>query len=92
MNIVDALFGRPLATEEEKAERVGPLKGIPIFGRPGCAEFRCLWSRSRSALCTVGKLTERHGSRPPVGGAVRAGAARGADVTVSNSCGCGAIS
>lgn len=32
MNIIDALFGRPLATEEEKAERIGPLKGIPIFG------------------------------------------------------------
>jgi amino acid transporter len=32
LNIVDLLFGRPLATEEEKAERIGPLKGIPIFG------------------------------------------------------------
>ena len=32
MNIVDALFGRPLATEEEKAERIGWFKGIPIFG------------------------------------------------------------
>ena len=32
MKIVDLLFGRPLATEEEKAERIGPLKGIPIFG------------------------------------------------------------
>ncbi len=32
MNIADALFGRPLATEEEKAERIGPLKGLPIFG------------------------------------------------------------
>ncbi len=32
MKIADALFGRPLATEEEKAERIGPLKGIPIFG------------------------------------------------------------
>jgi amino acid transporter len=32
VNIVDALFGRPLATEEEKAERIGPVKGIPIFG------------------------------------------------------------
>ena len=31
-NIFDVLFGRPLATEEEKAERIGPLKGIPIFG------------------------------------------------------------
>lgn len=32
MNIIDRLFGRPLATEEEKAERIGPFKGIPIFG------------------------------------------------------------
>jgi hypothetical protein len=26
LKIVDILFGRPLATEEEKAERIGPLK------------------------------------------------------------------
>ncbi len=32
MNVADLLFGRPLATEEEKAARIGPLKGIPIFG------------------------------------------------------------
>jgi amino acid transporter len=32
VNIVDTLFGRPLATEEEKAERIGWFKGIPIFG------------------------------------------------------------
>ena len=32
MNITDLLFGRPMATEEEKAERIGPVKGIPIFG------------------------------------------------------------
>jgi len=32
VNIIDTLFGRPLATEEEKAERIGPIKGIPIFG------------------------------------------------------------
>src|SRR5215469_11774561 len=32
MNLIEILFGRPLATEEEKAERIGPLKGIPIFG------------------------------------------------------------
>ncbi len=32
MNIFNLLFGRPLATEEEKAERIGPAKGIPIFG------------------------------------------------------------
>jgi amino acid transporter len=32
VNLVDVLFGRPLANGEEKAERIGPLKGIPIFG------------------------------------------------------------
>ena len=32
MKFADLLFGRPLATEEEKAERIGPAKGIPIFG------------------------------------------------------------
>jgi amino acid transporter len=32
MSLVDLLLGRPLATEEEKAERVGPGQGIPIFG------------------------------------------------------------
>lgn len=32
MNVFNILFGRPLATEEEKAERIGPFKGIPIFG------------------------------------------------------------
>ncbi len=32
MNVTDLVFGRPLATEEEKAERIGPAKGIPVFG------------------------------------------------------------
>ena len=32
MSLVGVLLGRPLATEEEKAERIGPAKGIPIFG------------------------------------------------------------
>src|ERR1700674_5710499 len=32
MDIVELLIGRPLATEEEKAERIGPAKGVPIFG------------------------------------------------------------
>src|SRR5207244_8917755 len=32
MNILDLLVGKPLATSEERAEEVGPLQGIPIFG------------------------------------------------------------
>lgn len=32
MAFLDVLFGRPLATSEERAEHIGPLAGIPIFG------------------------------------------------------------
>src|SRR5579864_8173820 len=32
MGLVDLCLGRPLATEDEKAERIGAAKGIPIFG------------------------------------------------------------
>jgi amino acid transporter len=31
-NLLNLLFGRPLATSEERAEHIGPLAGIPIFG------------------------------------------------------------
>src|SRR5215469_8924473 len=30
--IADLLFGRPLATSEERAEHIGPVGGVPIFG------------------------------------------------------------
>ena len=30
--VMDLLFGRPLATSEERAEHIGPIAGIPIFG------------------------------------------------------------
>jgi amino acid transporter len=32
MNVVDMLVGKPLATSEERAEHVGPIAGIPVFG------------------------------------------------------------
>jgi amino acid transporter len=32
MDIVDLLLGKPLATEDEGAQRIGVVKGIPIFG------------------------------------------------------------
>jgi len=30
--ILNLLFGRPLATSEERAEQIGPVAGIPVFG------------------------------------------------------------
>jgi amino acid transporter len=32
MGILDIFFGRPLADSEERAECIGPLPGVPIFG------------------------------------------------------------
>lgn len=32
MRTLDLLFGRPLATSDERAEQIGPAAGIPIFG------------------------------------------------------------
>ena len=31
-DLLNLLFGRPLATSEERAEHIGPIAGIPIFG------------------------------------------------------------
>jgi amino acid transporter len=31
-NLITLLLGRPLATSEERAEHIGPIAGIPIFG------------------------------------------------------------
>jgi len=32
MRTLDLLFGRPLATSDERAEQIGPSAGLPIFG------------------------------------------------------------
>ena len=32
MSVLDVVLGRPLPSSEERAEQIGPAKGIPIFG------------------------------------------------------------
>src|SRR5471030_634574 len=32
MSIIDFVLGRPLSSREERAEQIGPVAGIPIFG------------------------------------------------------------
>ena len=32
MNILDLVVGKPIRTSEERAEQIGPIQGIPIFG------------------------------------------------------------
>jgi hypothetical protein len=33
MSVVDVFMGRPLPSSEEQHSRLGPLYGIPVFGR-----------------------------------------------------------
>src|SRR5580698_3182289 len=35
MNILNLLVGKPLKTSDERAEQIGPARGIPIFGLDG---------------------------------------------------------
>jgi amino acid transporter len=35
MNLIDVIVGKPLKTSDERAEQIGPLAGIPIFGLDG---------------------------------------------------------
>jgi hypothetical protein len=32
LSILDCLFGRPLASSEERAEQIDAVRGVPIFG------------------------------------------------------------
>lgn len=32
MSVIDVLFGRPLASDEQTHQKIGPIAGIPIFG------------------------------------------------------------
>src|SRR5271170_3755208 len=32
MNLLDFVVGKPLKTTDERAEQIGPARGIPIFG------------------------------------------------------------
>jgi amino acid transporter len=32
LSLLDFVVGRPLASSEERAEQIGPIKGIPVFG------------------------------------------------------------
>jgi len=60
MNLVETLFGRPLATEEEKAERIGPLKGIPIFGLDALSSAAYGPEAALTLLITLGMAGSRY--------------------------------
>src|SRR3974390_3521166 len=35
MNLLDLVVGKPIRTSDERAEQIGPARGVPIFGLDG---------------------------------------------------------
>src|SRR5579859_4527295 len=60
MNIVDVIVGKPLKTSDERAEQIGPAKGIPIFGLDGLSSAAYGPEAALSLLIPLGLLGVRY--------------------------------
>src|SRR6202022_4610465 len=56
MNILDLIVGKPLKTSDERAEQIGPLAGIPIFGLDGLSSAAYGPEAALSLLIPLGIL------------------------------------
>jgi amino acid transporter len=56
MNILDVLVGKPLRTTDERAEQIGPVQGIPIFGLDALSSAAYGPEAALSLLIPVGLL------------------------------------
>jgi amino acid transporter len=56
MNILDLVFGRPIATTDERAEQIGPTQGVPIFGLDGLSSAAYGPEAALSLLIPLGLL------------------------------------
>src|SRR3982075_4327195 len=60
MNILDLIVGKPLKTSDERAEQIGPLAGIPIFGLDGLSSAAYGPEAALSLLIPLGLLGVRY--------------------------------
>ena len=60
MNILDLLVGKPIKTSDERAERIGPAQGIPIFGLDGLSSAAYGPEAALSLLIPLGLLGVRY--------------------------------
>lgn len=56
MNILDLIVGKPIPTSDERAEQIGPAKGIPIFGLDGLSSAAYGPEAALSLLIPLGLL------------------------------------
>jgi len=60
MNILDLIVGKPLPTSDERAEQIGPAKGIPIFGLDGLSSAAYGPEAALSLLIPLGLVGVRY--------------------------------
>ncbi len=60
MNILDLLVGKPILTSDERAEQIGPARGIPIFGLDGLSSAAYGPEAALSLLIPLGLLGVRY--------------------------------
>jgi amino acid transporter len=60
MNILDLVVGKPIKTSDERAEQIGPLQGIPIFGLDGLSSAAYGPEAALSLLIPLGLLGVRY--------------------------------
>jgi amino acid transporter len=60
MNILDLVVGKPIKTTDERAEQIGPVQGIPIFGLDGLSSAAYGPEAALSLLIPLGLLGVRY--------------------------------
>jgi amino acid transporter len=60
MNILDLIVGKPIPTSDERAEQIGPARGIPIFGLDGLSSAAYGPEAALSLLIPLGLVGVRY--------------------------------
>jgi len=60
MNLLDIVVGKPIKSSDERAEQVGPVQGIPIFGLDGLSSAAYGPEAALSLLIPLGLLGVRY--------------------------------
>jgi amino acid transporter len=60
MNILDLVVGKPIRTSDERAEQIGPARGVPIFGLDGLSSAAYGPEAALSLLIPLGLVGVRY--------------------------------
>src|ERR1035438_8128112 len=60
MNILDVVVGKPIKTTDERAEQIGAIQGVPIFGLDGLSSAAYGPEAALSLLIPLGLMGVRY--------------------------------